>query len=150
MKEAEFTTDTFIFMIEWLRERKPNLFDSYYKKFNIDFDKSNVLQMKYSFIMNSINDILGQDIKNTRFKKESFFYHLFVLFYEFHYWTTIWNDTIINKKIPSEWRNKILKLSEKISDDDIPSEVIKSFSLWTNNINSRKIKYNFINKYIYD
>jgi hypothetical protein len=150
MKEAEFTTDVFVFMIEWRRERKPNLFDSYYKKYDKIFENSDILEVKYSFVMNSINNILGQDIKNTLFKKESFFYHLFILFYEYHYWEEIWNNILINKDVPINWKNKILSLSEKINDDDIPAEVIKSFSLWTNNVNSRKIKYNFINEYIYD
>jgi len=150
MKEAEFTTDLYIYMIEWLRERKPVLFDNYYKKYDKTFPNSNQIEVKYSYILNSINNLLWEDIENTLFKKESLFYHLFILFHEYFYWKEIWNNILINNNVPKNWRNKILKLSEDIENDKIPTEIIKAFSYWTNNIDSRKKKYKFINEYIYD
>lgn len=150
MKEAEFTTDIYIFMLEWLRERKPNLFDSYYKKYEENFEKSEELENKYSFVMNSINKVLWEDIQQTKFSKDSFFYHLFILFYEFHYWKDIKNSIIVNKVVPKKWKAKLLKLSQLIDEDKIPPEIIKAFSQWTNNIDSRKKKYKFINDYMYE
>lgn len=37
MKEAELTTDIYIYMIEGLREKKPDLFDKYYAKYDDNF-----------------------------------------------------------------------------------------------------------------
>lgn len=149
MKEAELTTDIYIYMLEWLRERKPDLFDKYYSKYDDSFPKWDIIELKYIFIMNSINELLWEDIKNTVYSKDSMFYHLYIIFYDYYYWTDIENIEILNKSIPSNWKNKLLKISNKIENNDISAEIIKAFSLWTNNIDARKKKYNFLNEIMY-
>jgi len=150
MKEAEFTTDVYIYMIEEkIRERKPNLFDKFYEKFDEQFDNSEVYEERYKITLNKIESILWEDLKQTVFKKESLFYHLFVIFYSYLFKKNI-SEWIRNTNIPQNWKSKILKLSEKIENDDIPLDVIKSFSYWTNNINSRLTKDKYLSKYLND
>lgn len=150
MKEAELTTDIYIYMIEGLREKKPDLFDKYYAKYDDNFLEWDNLEAKFSFVMNSINELLWEDIQNTLYSKESMFYHLFILFYNYHYWLDLTNNNILNHSIPTNWKNKLLKISNKIENNDISPELIKAFSLWTNNIDSRKKKFDFLNTFMYE
>lgn len=142
MKEAEFTTDVFVFMINWkITARKPELFDKKYEEFENKFPLSDNYKEKYINVLNNINIYLWERIKDSIFKKESMFYHLFALFYNHMY--------IKKLEIDNKYIEKILEVSKKIRKDDVPAEIIKASSKWTNNIDSRNNMFNYLNNYIY-
>lgn len=143
MKEVELTTDLFIYMIDWLKARKPELFDSYYEKYDDDFPNADDYKVKYSYVLNSINELIWEELPSTIFSKDSMFYHLFAVFYTYLFWTQP------KSKIPSWWKNKLLTISENIKNDNIDASLVKAFSQWTNNIDARKLKDEYLTTILY-
>lgn len=145
MKEAELTTDLFIYMLDGLKARKPELFDTYYKKYDESFPDADSYKDKYAYVLNSINDLIWEELSLTIFSKDSMFYHLFAIFFDYHFWFVS-----RGKSIPSVWKSKLLMLSDKIKNNEVDAKVIKAFWLGTNNIDARKIKHEYLTTFLYD
>jgi len=143
MKDSEFTTDLFIYMIDGINGWKPGIFNKFYKNYDKEFQDHFFYEDRYLFVLNSIDTHFWKEINDTIFTKSWMFYHLFIIFYDFYA-----KNDFHSKKIPNNWKNKILKFSNNIITDQAPSDIIKASLRGTNNIDSRLKINKFLTTFI--
>jgi len=58
MKDSEFTTDIYIYMLDGINARKPAIFDRYYKKLDKNFSNREDIEYKFDFILSVIDKLI--------------------------------------------------------------------------------------------
>lgn len=84
MDDVNLTADLLIAMCEGIKEKKKIkiYYDKYEKLFDYD---SEDLQNKFDFVMNVIQKMYGNSLKETEFKRVHLFYSLFTAIYHIKY-----------------------------------------------------------------
>lgn len=91
MEDVNLTADLLIAMIEGIKEKKKikAYYDSYEINFNHDVDE---LQRKFELVMEVVNRLFGNNIRNTQFRRSHLFYTLFTSIYHIMYGLNGYND----------------------------------------------------------
>lgn len=84
MEDVNLTADLLIAMIEGIKEKKK--IKAYYDSYEINFIHNiDELQHKFDSVINVINRLLGDNIRNTQFRRLHLFYTLFTSIYHIMY-----------------------------------------------------------------
>jgi hypothetical protein len=84
MGEAEFFSELIIAMMDGLQQGK-SVIGTYFAKYDDDFPIESELADKFSAVITLIEEILGEGLKSTIFRKSNLFYSLFCAFYDLLY-----------------------------------------------------------------
>lgn len=84
MEDVNFTADILIACLEGVKEKKK--IKTYYDLYELDFEHDvNLLQTRFSYIMDLISELYPHTLKNTEFRRVHLFYSLFLSLYHILY-----------------------------------------------------------------
>ncbi|UTP40076.1 DUF262 domain-containing protein [Phenylobacterium sp. LH3H17] len=82
MNEVELTSELVILMIDGIQDKKKSI-NKYYAKFEEAFEDREVLEGRFRFVIDSINDAMkGEGLSGTEFRRVPLFYSLFGAVYD--------------------------------------------------------------------
>jgi hypothetical protein len=84
MGEAEFFSELIVTMIDGLQHGKTTL-DHYYRKYDDEFAQADELKRKFTDVIMKIDQVMGENITSTIFRKSNLFYSLFGAFFDLMY-----------------------------------------------------------------
>jgi hypothetical protein len=78
MSEAELTSELLIILIAGMQHKKDTI-ESFYEKFDPEFPEQVKVESRFRTTVDTIQKILGEDLKSTEFRRSPFFYTLFAV-----------------------------------------------------------------------
>lgn len=76
MKEVELVSELLILFIDGLQDKKKSI-DDFYERLDEDFPKRQEVQTRFRAVIDAINEAIGENLKQTEFKRAPLFYSLF-------------------------------------------------------------------------
>lgn len=145
MDEVEITSEFIILILRGLTSKSQSSINKIYKDKNEDEDFPERIEAEKRFrtVMDTIDDKLGNNIRYLPFRKETMFYHLFLIIYHLIYGIGSSLQPMHPKRISSDQISKIIRLGERIESKRAPDEVIQSVARRTTNLNSRTAVFNY-------
>lgn len=151
MYEAELISEIIIGMLDGLQDKKKSIND-FYSLYNDDFPLKIDIRTKFMNIMNIIEDLYGETIKNTSFKRRVLFYSLFLVIYDIYYGLKKQKGPYEISKNMNDSKHVLTLLSKKLKAKEIDprySLFIDSCRSQLDNIGPRIIRHNTILKEIF-
>jgi uncharacterized protein with ParB-like and HNH nuclease domain len=144
MSEVEEVSDLVNIMINGLKGRSQTTLDNLYKEFDDEFSFSTEVERRFNYIMDKIDETVGDYISHSPFSRSALFNTLFIFYYDIAYRL----NSKLEKVKPNEIDSSIIKTINnsalKIESSDLPEELQKVLRGGTNNLESRKIRLKFI------
>ena len=78
MSEAELTSELLIIIIDGMQHKKDTI-ESFFEKFDSEFPAQAKVESRFRTTIDTIQKILGEDLKSTEFRRSPFFYTLFAV-----------------------------------------------------------------------
>ena len=85
MKEVETTSDLVMNMIEGLSPKNKSNIDAIYKKYDADFSGKDEIERRFVKIIDTINKLISDEITDSIYTLEVFFFTLFIYLYDTMY-----------------------------------------------------------------
>ena len=142
MNEVDLTSDLIMLILKGITTKDKRSLDNLYCDYENDFIGKEIVQNRFRFVMESINNILGDKIKKLIFKNATLFYYLFALFYDLHFSL---NSVVENKQpnpLPKKIEQKILILNNFYLDQ-VPKD-LQSEAPRRTNVNVRIKLFNLL------
>ncbi|MGC8622217.1 MAG: DUF262 domain-containing protein [Caldisphaera sp.] len=154
MDDAGLCAELLIAMMAGIKPGGKKVLEEFFKNYDDEFKERDKFVERFKKVIDIIGDIFSGELVNTKFHEKGLFYSLFCVIY---------NSTYGLEGIQARERVKItqgdyLKVKEALLELDktlrnldeynAPKEVIFALGGHTNNISSRKIRYDFISKKI--
>lgn len=144
MREVELTSDIALSMISGLTGKTQARIDDLYVKYDETFPGKEVLADRFRRVMDTIDDLLGQEILDTVFRSEVYFYTLFVFLYD-----KLWGlGSALNKKkaerLPASTRDCLLMASKRFATEQVPASVLDAVRRASSDIGRRRIRLQYL------
>lgn len=125
MNEVQLTNDLVILIINGFTSKEQKIFNNTYSKYDEEFPDKKVVKRRFRVVMDTIEDLIGKDMSNSNFTKETIFYYLFTLLYDIRFSI---NSKLLDSrpnKLPPDIRNKIWKINSYFKEESYPKEVFE-------------------------
>lgn len=80
MRDYELINSLVIYLIDGIRSETPKIIDSYYKKFDAEFESADKIKIRFFEIIDAIKEIYKKGYVLSFFNRPRYFYTLFVCF----------------------------------------------------------------------
>lgn len=145
MKEVELTSDLVIAMLEGLGAKSQARINRAYREFDDEFPHARVLAKRFEKVMDAIDDLAGEELRETVYSREIWFVVLFTLLYEQMYPGTDLSVRRSPEKVPSSLGRRLVKASEEVRQaTDLPPEVLDALRGASSDAKSRRVRLEFI------
>lgn len=153
MHEAEFISELTIAMMAGLQDKK-NSIENFYRNYDDNFPLSTNLSDQFHVVITCIQEILGDDVASTNFRRRMLFYSLFCVIFDLLYGLpeqTPPQAIEIPTTSYSSIHENLLEVSEQL-DLDTPDSSYSSFieacSRQTDNIRPRQQRHDTIKEIV--
>jgi uncharacterized protein with ParB-like and HNH nuclease domain len=163
MEEVELVNDLLIISMQGIDKRTPEFLSSFYKNYDDEesIPKKEIISNRIQNVLNFIDDVYGNVIKTTEFKKTPLLYSLFanIYFREYSFDLTKSNEVKIklNKK---DFRVKLDNLANKLkiaklewkehkTVKSVPEKVFDGYSRGTSAKENREVVFKFLEKELF-
>lgn len=123
MDEVELTSEVAFMMFNGVSGRTKKSLDNFYRDYEEDFPQASEIAKRFRFIMDSVDERLGQYLPETAYSRKTYIYPLLAAFYALHYNNKPLGQTVKPKKIPSKRVNWILEVGKAVRREEIPDLV---------------------------
>ncbi len=157
MAEAELTSEIVIAMIDGMQDKKKSI-NSFYEKFDDKFPDKKKVSDQFAKVIDEINESIGQDLKDTEFRRPPLFYSLFLAVFDRLYGLKNYSNGVtkgasLSTKDREALKDAVLKLSgvvERFKADEATTRGYQRFLTaclsQTDNIGPRKVRVETIFK----
>ena len=116
MKEVETTSDLVMNMIEGLSAKNKKSIDETYKKYDANFPGKDEIEHRFVKIIDTINKLIKDEITDSIYTLEVFFFTLFIYLYDMMY--GLGSDLSFKKpkRLPSNLKGNLLKASKNMKE----------------------------------
>ncbi len=148
MNEVELTADIFIAFLDGIQNRKK--VKVYYKQYDDSFENKDELENRFDEVISLIDQIFGDTLKKSYYRKPALFYALSLALYNIKYDIKNirnMNHKTIDEKSISKIKICLDRIEEIIDSDDLNREQLEfvtSISRSTSDNDSRKTRTQFI------
>ncbi len=145
MDEVEITSEFIILILRGLTSKSQSSINNVYRDRDNenDFPERTEAEKRFRTVMDTIDDKLGNDMRHLPFRKQTMFYHLFLIVYHLIYGIASSLQPMHPERISSHQISKIIHLVERVESKRAPDEVIQSVARRTTNLNSRTAVFNY-------
>jgi len=143
MDEVEITSQFAILILKGLTSKTHSAITRMYKDKDESFPDRAEIEKRFRMVMDTIDDKIGNSIKYLTFRKETMFYHLFLIMYHLLYGVGSSLESMRPKHISPDRIAKIKLVGERMESKTAPDEVIQSVARRTTNLNSRTTVFNY-------
>jgi len=147
MEEVELVSELSLMMLRHkIIGKTRKALDAIYKEKDRDFPEKNEVVRRFRDIMDTIEDMFGENLKRLPFKRKTLFFSLFAFLYDYKYSLS----SELTKKIKTKIINKqkitqaLVKAGEKIASREAPEEVIEATARRTTHAGSRHIVFSYL------
>ena len=146
MAEVEMTSDLVLMMYEGIATKSKWVLDKLYEKYDESFPDKSAVETRFQAVMDSIADVLGEELKYMQFRRRTLFYSLFSLMYDLHY--SLKSKLVKSRKkpLPSNFGRSIRIVNKLFTDRKIPEKVALSVTTRTSTIASRKTIFDYLKR----
>ncbi|MHA2040003.1 MAG: DUF262 domain-containing protein [Promethearchaeota archaeon] len=148
MQEVEITSEFAMLMIKGLTGKTQASINQFYKAKDAEFPERTEVERRFRFIMDTIDNTLGNDLKYLPFSKKTLFYHLFTILYHYHYGLKSSLAKTTPKSITPKVVSKLKLVAKRLQDKTVPEAVLESATRRTTNIDTRTIVCDYLKKEI--
>ena len=148
MDEVEITSEFAILMLKGLTGKTQSAIDRVYREKDSpdQYTERNEIENRFRTVMDTIDNRIGSNIKYLVFKKETLFYHLFLIIYDLLYGVNSPIEPVRARHISPNRIAKIKLAGERIGDKTAPDDVLQSLARRTTNLNSRSIVFAYFRR----
>ena len=144
MREVELTSDIALSMLSGLTGKTQARIDQLYAKYDETFKGKDVVADRFRRTMDAIDDTLGQEITNTVFRSEVYFFTLFVFMYD-----KLWGlGSGVNRtkahRLPTSTRNCLLTASKRFATEKVPANVLDAVRRASSDVGRRRIRLQYL------
>jgi len=145
MDEVEITSEFAILMLKGLTGKSQTAIDRVYKeKDSVGlYPERNEVENRFRIVMDIIYDRFGSNIRYLEFRKETMFYHLFLIIYDLLYGVNSPLQTVRPRSISPDNIAKIKLKGERIGNRIAPDDVLQAVARRTTNLNSRSCVFEY-------
>jgi hypothetical protein len=143
MDEVELTSEFASLILKGLTGKSQASINKFYRENDIDYPNQIEIENRFRTVMDTIDKMYGSDMRILPFRKETMFFHLFLIVYHILYGL---NSSIISKRpniLTNEQKVKIIDIATRIERKEAPEDVVQSVARRTTNPNSRKSVFNY-------
>ena len=153
MKEVETTSDLVMNMIEGLSTKNTTSIDDIYEKYDANFSGKDEIERRFLKIIDTINKLLNDEITNSIYTLEVFFFTLFIYLYDTMYGLGSDLSSKSARELPPNLRNNLLKANKKMKEienigesgnPEVPLELIDAIRQKRADKARRQIRLNYL------
>lgn len=148
MHEVEMTSDFVRLMMNGIQSKSQSALDKAYKEYDDDFPMANETTRRFRQVMDRIDEVLGFEISTTEFVKRGLFETLFTIIYNLSYGL---ESPLLRRKaapLPPRIKRGLLRASDVLRGGDLPEELAKVLRGGTGNLESRRLRFEFVMEHI--
>ncbi len=143
MDEVEITSEFALLILKGLTGKSQVAINNIYKANDVPYPERTEVEQRFRTVMDAIDDRFGNDIRFLPFRKQTMFYHLFLIMYNLLYGASSNLEPTRPKHVEPNIIAKIKLAGERIESKTAPDEVIQAVSRRTTNLNSRTIVFKY-------
>ena len=161
MQEAELTSELIVAMLAGMQDKKKTI-STFYERYDDSFPEKDRINKEFTKTIDQVVESIGDDLKNSQFRRTPLFYSLFLVVYDRLYGLKGYGKAVVkNATLSSEDREKlrdaIVLLSEVVAEGRAGEEVPKGYQAFVNacltqtdNIRPRQIRFETISKLAFE
>lgn len=152
MEDAGLCAEILIAMIDGLKPGGMKVLREYFKRYDVEFKERDKLVERFRKTVDVIGEIFSGTLVDSKFREKGLFYILFCVIYNSIYGSESSPERIkITQGDYPKVKEALFGLDKILRNiDKYPAseKIIKALGGHTNNISSRKIRFEFVSKYI--
>lgn len=152
MEEVEFVSELSMMMLRGqIIGKTKNAIDSVYKENDKEFAEGEEIMRRFRILMDTIEDLFGNNLKSLPFHRKTLFFSLFAFLYDYRFGLTSGLATKVKAKpVDSSLANALTRVGEKIERKEAPMEVLDAAARRTTHPSSRNIIFAYLGNVIKD
>jgi hypothetical protein len=145
MEEVELTSEIAVLMVRGtLSGRDQNALNSFYRANDESFPKGKEVARRFRFLMDSVDEKLGDALSKTAFARKTLAYPLLAAIYDLHYGIGSELVKVRPKPIPAAKMKWIGEAGRQIKDRSAPEELLEEISRRTTHPATRAALVKFL------
>jgi hypothetical protein len=144
MIEVEETSDIALTMFLGLHGKKQALINSHYRTYNAKFAQADEIGRRFRFVMDQIEDHLGNEISTLVFRRKPLFNSLFTFYYDLAFGLKSPLRRIKARNLSRSLPQAVRSASQLISSQKIPEDLAKVLRGATGHLPARQERLKFL------
>ena len=144
MEEVEGTSDLVLYVIDGMHGKDKRVLDAAYGKYDDDFPQKNEILRRFRKTIDTIDDLVGSDLRGLSFSRKTLFDTLFAFIYDILFGLGSSLSDTRQKKPPPDLDDRLRHVSQRIADRDVPEVVAVALRGGTNHVKSRTARLDFV------
>lgn len=147
MEEVELVSELSLMMLRHkIIGKTHKALDNIYREKDKDFPERDEIVRRFRDIMDTIEDMFGENLKKLPFRRKTLFFSLYAFMYDYKYGLSSELNTRtkgrnINKR---KVTRALIRAGERIARKEAPEEVLEATARRTTHAGSRQIVFNFL------
>ena len=144
MEEVELTSEFALLMMRGLTGKNQKALTQIYKDKDKKFDERGEVEQRFRVVMDTIDDILGNNIRNMPFRRKTLFFSLFAASYAWRYGIDSSLKATRPKPMENAFVRRIKECGDRIQEKSAPLAVLESVARRTTHPSSRATVIEYI------
>lgn len=144
MKEVELVSDIAASSLGGIASKSQPAIKKLYGKYDEDFPGMAEFERRFRAVLDEIDDLLGEQIANTIFRREVFFYSLFILLYEQMFGLASTLARTKGKRLTKSLARDLASAGSKFESEKVPARVLDAARSAPVNAGQRKIRHKYL------
>ena len=149
MKEAQFISEVLVALEVGFDGLSKKKIDEYYKKYDQVFNNSESYFESFNFVMSVIGNLMETPVLNSQFKKQAWFFTLFLSLYDKIYFSpgSAKKDFTSNKIDIEKYRMSLVNLVRNYNAGEVDENIVLLYRQGTGASGNRKQRHQHLLTY---
>lgn len=145
MEEIQLTSELVMLIINGITTQNQSSLNAIYLEYDNKFSNRKEIEKRFRYVMDEIDKKIGHIFKEGIFSGKILFYPLFAAFYNNIYGLqSSVKKGLSPKNVSQLWVSNLITKGTNLNNGEAPASVLKSLAGQTNNVENRKIIYNYL------
>jgi hypothetical protein len=144
MKEVELTSDLVMNMVEGLTGKTQPRLDDIYEQYDDKFTGVEEVKRRFGHVMDVIDELIGDHIRETVYAREAYFFTLFAYLYDVMYGLGSSLGRREAKELPPNLPEHLLKVSEDFRSKNVPEDILYAVQRASRDFKRRKARLQYM------
>lgn len=146
MHEVEFTSELIYLMFHNISTKRKVALDKIYDDKNEKYPERPEVERRFQTVMDTIEEIMGNEMALSPYRQKTFFYPLFAVLYDLHFRLNSRLKKKTASKISSQQTKCIKNAEELIKSRKAPKEILGLSGRRTTDVKTRKALFDYISR----
>jgi hypothetical protein len=148
MLEVELVSDLAYNIVKGLSGRSQERLGAFYEEYEDEFPGGTILATRFRRVMDEIDDLIGDKIATTVYASQVYFFTLFVFLYDRMYSLGSALRRKTPENIPSNFREKLLRLGERFDSKQVPEDVMDAVIRASSDFGRRETRLEYMERIV--